>query len=101
MEKAGRLLKEEMEEFYSWYHGKDLIPRIQEIKADAVEDFSLRVGKLLKKTSMEDEDRDNLRNAMDTAVGKVVGKMLFGLRDSLTQEEFLHCVKGLEKLYEE
>lgn len=101
MEKAGRLLKEEMEEFYSWYHGRDLIPRIQEIKADAVEDFNLRIMKVLKKTPMEDRDRDNLRRAMDEAAGKVVNKILFGLRDSLNQEEFLHCVKGLEKLYEE
>ena len=38
---------------------------------------------------------------IDTAAGKVVNKMIFGLRDALEQEAFLECVAGLEKLYEE
>lgn len=101
METAGRILADEMEEFYSWYQGRDLIPRIQEIKAGVVEDFHLRLSKILKKTPMEDVDRENLEKAMDVAAGKVVNKMLFGLRDTLEEEEFLHCVKGLEKLYGE
>lgn len=101
MEKAGRILGEEMEEFYIWYNGRELIPRIQEIQAEAVEDFNLRIMKTLKKTPMDDGDRDNLRKAMDAAAGKVINKMIFGLRDSLEQDEFLHCVKGLEKLYGE
>ena len=36
-----------------------------------------------------------------TAAGKVVNKLIFGLRDSLNQDAFLECVEGLEKLYEE
>ena len=35
------------------------------------------------------------------AAGKVVNKLIFGLRDSLNQDAFLECVEGLEKLYEE
>ena len=57
--------------------------------------------KILKKTPMQEEDRANLLDAVDTAAGKVVNKMIFGLRDSLNQEAFLECVAGLEKVYEE
>ena len=67
MEKAGEILKEQMEDFYNWYGGRNLIPRIQDIKAEAVQDLNLRILKILRKTPMEDTDRENLLNAIDTA----------------------------------
>ena len=45
MEKAGEILKEQMEDFYNWYGGRNLIPRIQDIKAEAVQDLNLRIFK--------------------------------------------------------
>ena len=101
MDKAGVVLAEQQEEFYNWYDGHDLIPRIQDIKKEAVEDLNLRILKVLRKTPMEDADREKLLNAIDTAAAKVVNKMIFGLRDSLKQEEFKNCVEGLERLYGE
>ena len=101
LDQAGKILQEQQEEFYSWYNGRDLIPRIQEIKADAVEDLNLRIMKILRRTPMEEKDRENLLNAIDTAAGKVVNKMMFGLKDFMKEEEFINCVEGLEKLYEE
>ena len=99
MQKAALILKEQMEDFYCWYDGRSLIPRIQDIQAEAVQDLNLRILKILRKTPMEEDDRENLLNAIDTAAGKVVSKMMFGLRDTLEKEEFLNCVEGLEKLY--
>ena len=101
LEKAGRIVQEQMDEFFQWLDGRDVIPRIQEIKADAVQDLNLRIDKILKNTPMASEDRDNLLKAVDTAAGKVVNKLIFGLRDSLNQDIFLECVAGLEKLYED
>lgn len=101
MEKAGRILDEQMNEFYTWYHARDLIPRIQTIKDEAVNDFNFRIMKILRKTPMEEADREKLLKAMDKAAGNVVNKMMFGLRDFLEQEAFIDCVKGLEQLYEE
>lgn len=100
MQKAGEILDDQMKEFYDWFNGRDIFPRIEEIKADAVEDLILRITKILKKTPMEQKDRESLLRAIDTAAGKVVNKMIFGLRDSLEQEVFLDCVEGLEKIYE-
>lgn len=99
MQKAAAILREQMEDFYCWYDGRSLIPRIQDIQAEAVQDLNLRILKILRKTPMEHEDRENLLNAIDVAAGKVVSKMMFGLRDTLEKEEFINCVEGLEKLY--
>lgn len=100
LEMAGRIVKDQMNEFYQWYDGRDLIPRIQEIRQEAVHDLNLRINKILKSTPMEDEDRELLYQAINNAAGKVVNKMIFGLRDCLEQEVFLECVAGLEKVYE-
>ena len=67
LEKAGEILQEQMEDFYNWYGGRDLIPRIQDIKAEAVQDLNLRILKILRKTPMEEKDRENLLQAIDTA----------------------------------
>lgn len=101
LEAAGAIVQSQMEEFYQWLDGRDLIPRIQEIREEAVHDLNLRIAKILKNTPMEEDDRENLVRAVDTAAGKVVNKLIFGLRDSLNQDAFLECVAGLEKIYEE
>ena len=101
MQKAGAILDEQMSEFYNWFSGRDVFPRIQDIKTEAVEDLNARILKILKKTPMEDSDREKLLKAIDTAAGKVVNKMIFGLRDSLEQDAFMECVAGLEKVYED
>lgn len=101
MEKAELLIQEEMDEFYVWLNGRDVIPRIQEIKEEAVTDLNLRLHKILHKLPLSEEEKKDLEKSIDTAAGKVVTKMIFGLRDTLDQKEFLDCVEGLEKLYEE
>lgn len=101
LEKAEKIVAEQKEEFFQWLNGRDIIPRIQEIKNEAVEDLNLRIEKIFKNTIVDADEREQLKNAVDTAAGKVVNKLIFGLRDSLNQEAFLACVEGLEKLYEE
>lgn len=101
LEQAGAIVKEQMDEFYVWLEGRDLIPRIQEIKEDAVHDLNLRIRKLIKGSSLGEGEKETLLAGIDAAAGKVVNKMIFGLRDTLEQEAFMECVAGLEKLYEE
>ena len=101
LEQAGKILAVQQEEFYNWYQGHDLIPRIHNIRKDAAEDLNLRIRKTLQKTPMEEKDRQNLLEVIDAAAEKVVNKMIFGLRDCLEEEEFRSCVEGLEKLYEQ
>lgn len=97
---ADAILQEEIGEFYTWYNGRNMIPRIQEIQKEAVTDLNLRLGKIIRQLPMEDKEKDQLLKSIDTAAGKVVAKMMFGLRDALEQDAFLECVEGLERLYE-
>lgn len=98
---AACILQEELEEFFSWYSGRNLIPRIQEIQRDAAQDLELRLSKIIRKLPLETDEQEKLRQNIRTAAQKVVNKMMFGLKDALDQEVFLECVEGLEKLYEE
>ncbi|MBS6196260.1 MAG: glutamyl-tRNA reductase [Clostridiales bacterium] len=101
LEQAEALLSEEIDEFYVWFDNRDVIPRIQEIREDAVTDLNLRLHRILHKLPLGAGEIAELEKAIDTAAGKVVTKMIFGLRDTLDREEFLDCVEGLEKVYEE
>lgn len=71
-----------MGEFYGWLDNKKMLPRIQKIKDFAVEDFQWRIQKEIKKLPLEPEQKEQLRGVVDAAAGKVVAKLLFGLRDS-------------------
>ena len=49
---------------------RNLIPRIQEIKENAVNDFNLRIMKPLKNTHMEEQEKEKLMSAVDTCNGE-------------------------------
>ena len=98
---AEKILQEQMDEFYNWLEGRDIIPRIKEIQNKAVEDLNLRIYKILSHLPLEKEERDILLRNIDTAAGKVVGKMIFGMRDAMGREAFLESVESMEQIYDE
>ncbi|MDD3338095.1 MAG: glutamyl-tRNA reductase [Lachnospiraceae bacterium] len=99
--KAEGILMEHIEEFYSWMDSKSVMPQIQYIREEAATDVLLRLKKKIRKLPLEEADRELLMDSIEGAAQKVVNKMLFGLKDSMDQEEFLNCMDGLEQLYEE
>ncbi len=100
-QQADGIVREQMDEFYQWLEGRDVIPRIQKIQSESVRDLDLRIHKVLQKTPMEEADRQKLAQTIEKEAGKVVNKLIFGLRDNLEKEVFLECVAGLEKVYED
>lgn len=98
---AEAILQDQMAEFYDWLEGRDIIPRIKDIQNKAVEDLNLRIYKILSHLPLEQEERDNLLKSIDTAAGKVVGKMIFGMRDAMGREAFLQSVESMEQVYDE
>ena len=64
-------------------------------------DCGLRLTKVLRDLPVPEAEREKLAKNIDTAVSKVVNKMMFGLRDTVSQRTFRECVEGLEKVYEE
>ncbi|MBQ8306115.1 MAG: glutamyl-tRNA reductase [Blautia sp.] len=101
LEQADAIVREQMDEFYGWLDGRDVIPRLQKLQQDAVEDLYVRIEKTFRKAEIPDEEREKLEKTVRTAAGKVMNKMMFGLRDNLSPDGFMNCVKGLEMLYEE
>ena len=98
---AEAILQEQMTEFYDWLEGRDIIPRIKDIQNKAVQDLNLRIYKILAHLPLEKEERETLLKNIDTAAGKVVGKMIFGMRDAMGREAFLESVESMEQVYDE
>ena len=101
MEQAEQILRDVMEDFYSWREGRNLIPRIQKVQEEAMEDLNFRIHKLLVHLPMEEKEKEETWNVIRSSAGKVVTKLIFGLRDYLDKDTFLTCMEGLEKVYEE
>ncbi len=99
LQEAETVLQEQIREFYDWLEGRDLIPKIKDIQEKAVEDLNLRIHKILTHLPLEDAIRADLQKSIDTAAGKVVGKIIYGLRDTMEKEIFLECVEGMERVY--
>lgn len=107
--KAGEILEDQMKEFFAWYEGRDIVEMAQKVKTAAVEDFHLRTQKQLRQLEhigeMPQEDQEELlqkfREYIESAAGKVVNKMLFGLRAKVSERTFRECVEALEEIYEE
>lgn len=108
MEKAKVILRGQMKEFFDWYEGRDLIEKAQIVKACAVEDFHLRTRKQVKELSKlqgmekakEDGRIEEFQDYIEAAAGKVVNKMIFGLRGNVSEKTFRECVEALEKIFE-
>ena len=100
MAAAAQILEAQIEEFYTWYECLDIIPRIQKIKANAAMELELRLQKMMKDLPVDLAQREELQKSIETATEKVVNKMMFGLRDTVSQKTFRECVEGLERVYE-
>lgn len=96
---AEAILKEQAGEFYGWMAGRDVVPQIQKIKEHMVRDFNLRIEKTYRRAPLAEKDRAALLDCADTAAGKVITKMMFGLKESVSSETFLECLGALEELY--
>lgn len=96
---AEGIITEKIEEFQSWYDCRDLIPRVQKISGQAARDAVWRTGRTVNRLMLSEPARSQLELAMEEATAKVVGKLMFELRDSLDTEQFRECVNALEQVY--
>lgn len=100
LDKAGIIIDEQMDEFVEWYTGKELIPEIYKIKKEMVTDVELRIEKNIRKLDIEEEDKEKLVDTINNAAGKVILKMMFGLKEILDKDVFAECVEGIKNIYE-
>ena len=99
--RAAAIVEEQMAEFFQWLDGRDVIPRIQEIKAEAVQDLNLRIEKILKKTPMQEEDRVQLLEAVIPQQEKLSINDLRAQRQPESGSFSGMCGRIGRKLYEE
>ncbi len=96
---ADAILKEIMQEYVTWIHSRDIIPKINHISEMAVSDLHWRLEKGVRKLSCEDKEKDELYGHIDASSGKVVAKILYLLRDNLKEDEFRRVVNVIEASY--
>ena len=99
VEQAEKILDEETADFYGWMEGRDIAPRIQAVGECAAGDFHFRVRKEISGLPLPEGQKAELAEKTDAAAGKVAAKLLFDLRDTLSEKQFLNCLQRLEEKY--
>lgn len=97
---ADAILSEEMDEFYSWYEFRLLVPEVQEISGLAAQDLTGRVGWQIERYCGKNQDSNVLIERVREAAQKSVGRMLFGLRENLDPALWGSCMSALRKSVE-
>lgn len=109
IEKAREILASQIGEFFDWYEGRDVIEKVQVLKGQAVEDFHLRIDRQIRElqrhTGLESEQEkkevEHLQAYVEAAAGKVINKMLFGMRAKVSDRVFRECIDAIEQVFEE
>ncbi len=96
---AEACFSEQMEEFFNWYDCVDVVPRIQSIKEQAAMDLEKRLTKKLRVLPMEEPEKAILSKDIESAAERMMNKLLFGLRGTVSEAAFRECIAGLEKVY--
>ena len=73
---------------------------IQKVRDDATYDMDYRMQKILKEIPIEGEELDRLEDYVKSATGKVMTKLLFGIRDRLDSNVFAECINSMVDVYE-
>lgn len=99
LDKAGVIIETYRKEFYDWYSGRKVASQIQQIKTEVMEDVEARIQKNIQKLNLEEQEKIELLNHINTATEKVASKIMFELKDVLKEETFMECIEGLKKIY--
>ncbi|MEY8390224.1 glutamyl-tRNA reductase [Lachnospiraceae bacterium] len=98
-EKAQNLLDRAIQKFLEWQECRDLVPRIQQIGADAGRELAWRMEKTLQHLNLSKTDLANLQKQLEHTTGKVVDKLLFELRNQAEPETLQKTVEVFEQVY--
>lgn len=94
-EKAMEILQEYLEELKQWFAFRERISDIQDIVRLSVEDVSKRLDHPIETIALPEEEKSLIRIEIEKAVEKSVGKLLFGLKDTLRQPLWKECLDAV------
>ncbi|MDR2633532.1 MAG: glutamyl-tRNA reductase [Treponema sp.] len=92
------ILQECMTEFAHWYAFRSYVGSIAAIQQAASADLVLRLNRHLASLGLDAESQDRLRNALSHTSQRVLGKLLFGLKDTLDLSMWEPCFHALETI---
>ncbi|MBN7771904.1 glutamyl-tRNA reductase [Clostridium aminobutyricum] len=96
MELAFQILQEYQEELIKWFEFRKHVGKIQgiveRVVEDTVERFSYNTEKLESNCPISD-----INEVVEESVQKSIGKILYGLKETLPQDIWNECINGLHK----
>jgi glutamyl-tRNA reductase len=92
-----KIIEEGIAELSGWYQFRTYIDGIGEVKEAASRDMLLRLDRVIRDLGIGGKTGDTLREAVAGTSQKVLGKILFGLRDSLDPSLWEPCFRGIRE----
>lgn len=92
---AMAILQEYLGELKQWFAFRERIPEIQDIVRMSVEDVSKRLDQPMETIELPEEEKREMQLAIERAVEKSVGKLLFGLKDTLRHSLWKECLDAV------
>ena len=95
--RARAILADDLAEFARWYGFRAVVPVVKEIGGLAARDFTGRVEKTVRGLGLSGEAEEELLGLLRASAEKTVGRLLFGLRETLAPELWRPCVDALQR----
>ena len=96
---AEAILAEVKEDFYTWYEGRDLVPRITALKDLVARDADARLTPVYRGVSLPPEAKAALRREVEDAVRRTMNHLLFSMKSKLPERELEDCLRAMEAVY--
>jgi glutamyl-tRNA reductase len=96
-QKIDALIREGIEEFAAWHSFRKHLDSIDDLRGAAARDSALRLDSAIHSLDLADGSRDKLRLALDHASRMALGKLLFGLRETLESGFWEPCFEALRE----
>lgn len=91
------ILEEHAEELERWFAFREEVPQVKKIAELASEDVKDRLSGTIRDLAASEEALEELTEAVCESAEKSVGKILYGLRQTLSPELWDVCIDALEK----
>ena len=95
---AETLLRQERERFEAWEACRDLIPRVEALGTYLAGEVDFRVRDVVKELPLSQEQDRVLTQAVESAAGKVLKKLMFAVRDHAGPEALRQCLSAMEQV---
>ena len=94
-DRAMTILQEYLSELKNWFAFRERVPEIQDIVRMSVEDVSKRLDHPMETIELPEDEKKLIQVEIERAVEKSVGKLLFGLKDTLRHTLWKECLDAV------